>query len=70
MFGGEFGIDLDRIAGRVGLSPRQLIASLCEPHYLVYMIGFSPGLAYLGGLDARFETPRRAESLCLPSTFA
>ena len=28
--------------------------------YRVYMIGFSPGLAYLGGLPEALHTPRRA----------
>jgi inhibitor of KinA len=27
--------------------------------YLVYMVGFMPGFAYLGGLDERLVTPRR-----------
>jgi inhibitor of KinA len=31
------------------------------PDYLVHMIGFAPGFPYLGGLDARLATPRRAE---------
>ena len=26
--------------------------------YLIYMLGFLPGFAYLGGLDKRIETPR------------
>jgi KipI family sensor histidine kinase inhibitor len=28
--------------------------------YVVHMVGFLPGFAYLGGLDPRLATPRRA----------
>jgi inhibitor of KinA len=31
------------------------------------MIGFAPGFPYLGGLDARLATPRRAEPRALVS---
>lgn len=26
--------------------------------YLVYMLGFTPGFPYLGGMDSRIATPR------------
>ena len=61
VFGGEFGVDLDDIAKRAGISSTAFIIEICRPRYLVYMLGFSPGVAYLGGLDVRFETPRRIE---------
>ena len=32
----------------------------CAPVYTVYMLGFSPGFPYLGVLDPRLHTPRRA----------
>jgi KipI family sensor histidine kinase inhibitor len=28
------------------------------PEYLIYMVGFTPGFAFLGGLDDRLVTPR------------
>ena len=28
------------------------------PRYLVYMLGFSPGFPYLGGLEEKIATPR------------
>ena len=59
VYGGEFGIDLDDTAARHGLTPAQLIARHAAPVYRVYMTGFLPGFAYLGGLDPSIATPRR-----------
>jgi KipI family sensor histidine kinase inhibitor len=59
VYGGEFGIDLEDTARRHGLSPQALIERHSAPVYLVYMTGFVPGFAYLGGLDPSIATPRR-----------
>ena len=59
VYGGAFGIDLDAVADRHGLDPAALIGRHAAPLYRVYMIGFVPGFAYLGGLDAALATPRR-----------
>jgi KipI family sensor histidine kinase inhibitor len=59
VYGGEFGIDLDGVAERHGLTPSQVIDRHSAPIYRVYMIGFVPGYAYLGGLDPVLATPRR-----------
>ena len=59
VYGGAFGIDLDNVAARHGLTPAELIARHAAPVYRVYMIGFMPGFAYLGGLDPSIATPRR-----------
>jgi KipI family sensor histidine kinase inhibitor len=59
VYGGEFGVDLEETAGRHGLTPTDLIHRHSAPVYLVYMIGFLPGFAYLGGLDPSIATPRR-----------
>lgn len=58
-YGGRFGIDLDDVAARHGLSSHGLIDRHAAPLYQVAMIGFMPGLAYLAGLDATIATPRR-----------
>ena len=60
-YGGEFGPDLDFVAQHAGLTPAEVIARHAAPDYLVHMIGFAPGFPYLGGLDARLATPRRAQ---------
>jgi KipI family sensor histidine kinase inhibitor len=61
VYGGPFGIDLDDIAERHGLTAHQLIDIHAGPVYRVYMIGFLPGFAYLGGLEPRLATPRRTQ---------
>lgn len=62
-YGGEEGPDLDTVARSTGLSPEEFIALHSNTDYPVEMIGFTPGFAYLGGLDprvtaGRLETPR------------
>jgi KipI family sensor histidine kinase inhibitor len=59
VYGGAFGIDLDEVAARHGLLPAELVRRHAAPTYRVYMIGFVPGYAYLGGLDPSIATPRR-----------
>ena len=59
-YGGEFGPDLDDVAAHTGLSPDEVIALHSEPLYLVYMIGFTLGFPYLGGMSPRIATPRLA----------
>lgn len=58
-YGGEFGVDLGPTAALHGISPDELVRRHCAPTYQVYMIGFLPGFAYLGGLDRTIATPRR-----------
>ena len=64
-YGGEFGLDLDLVAAHTGLAVDDVIARHSAPEYLVHMIGFAPGFPYLGGLDARLATPRRAQPRAL-----
>jgi len=61
VYGGAFGIDLDDVAERHGLTASQVIDIHAGAVYRIYMIGFLPGFAYLGGLDARIALPRRAQ---------
>jgi len=58
-YGGTFGEDLETLALARNLSAREVIAIHSGTDYHVHMLGFVPGFAYLGGLDARLETPRR-----------
>ena len=61
-YGGQFGPDLGDVAARTRLSPEEVIALHSEPLYLVYMIGFTLGFPYLGGMNPRIATPRLATS--------
>lgn len=58
-YGGEFGIDLEEVAQLHGLTPARLIEIHSSAVYRIYMIGFLPGFAYLGGLDPKIATSRR-----------
>ncbi|HRD75264.1 MAG TPA: 5-oxoprolinase subunit PxpB [Hyphomicrobiaceae bacterium] len=59
VYGGDYGIDLDATAARLGMSAAELIERHSAPVYRCYMIGFLPGFAYLGGADPRIAIPRR-----------
>jgi len=59
-YGGDLGPDLDDVARAHGLSTDEVVCLHAAGDYLVHMIGFAPGFPYLGGLDARLTTPRRA----------
>jgi len=59
VYGGEYGPDLAEVASRARMSPEEVVARHTRPIYRVFMIGFAPGFAYLGGLDPVLATPRR-----------
>ncbi len=58
-YGGAFGPDLAEVATLCALSEDEVIARHTAVSYRVYLIGFSPGFAYLGGLDPAIAAPRR-----------
>jgi len=58
-YAGEFGLDLDAVAARTGLSPADIIDRHGATAYHAYMLGFLPGFAYLGDLDPAIRLPRR-----------
>jgi inhibitor of KinA len=58
-YGGELGPDLEAVAAYHGLSKEEVIDIHTSADYLVYMLGFAPGFAYLGGLSERIATPRQ-----------
>ena len=57
-YGGELGPDLDELCSMVNLSVEEVIAEHTSRDYLVYMLGFTPGFPYLGGLSQRIACPR------------
>ncbi|UAW64200.1 5-oxoprolinase subunit PxpB [Mycoavidus sp. HKI] len=60
-YGGEYGPDLATVAHHTALSAEAVIKLHASTEYTVFCLGFQPGFAYLGGLDPKLETPRRAE---------
>ena len=59
-YGGELGPDLEDVARAHDLSVDEVVEIHSGGDYLVYMVGFMPGFAYLGGLSERIATPRRS----------
>lgn len=57
-YGGDFGPDLPFVASHNGLREDEVVAIHAGTDYLVYMMGFSPGFPYLGGMSERIATPR------------
>ena len=61
VYGGKYGPDLDTVSQAIGQSAEQVIAAHTAGEYTVDMLGFTPGFAFVGGLDDRFRIPRREE---------
>ena len=57
-YGGEYGPDLDFIASIHHISKKEVIRLHTGREYTVYMMGFTPGFAYMGKLDDLLATPR------------
>src|SRR5262245_37943077 len=56
----EFALDLSEVAKKSGLSTQEVTHLHVSGQYRVLMMGFAPGHAYMGGLDAKLAVPRRA----------
>jgi len=59
-YGGDLGPDLEEVARRHAMSTGEVVRLHSNAVYLVYMVGFMPGFAYMGGLPAKLVTPRRS----------
>jgi inhibitor of KinA len=55
--------DLEDVAAQTGLRPAEVIEAHLSATYRVYMYGFAPGFAYLGGVPFPIQIPRRAEPI-------
>ncbi|WP_421848090.1 5-oxoprolinase subunit B family protein [Novosphingobium sp.] len=51
--------DLEAVAQATGLSPAEVIARHLTGEYRVFMYGFAPGYAYLGGVPPALQLPRK-----------
>jgi KipI family sensor histidine kinase inhibitor len=58
IYGGERGPDLEFVARHNGLSPEEVVRRHTARDYPVYLVGFTPGFPYLGGLDETITAPR------------
>jgi inhibitor of KinA len=59
-FGDDAGLDLKHVADSASMSTSEVIELFISKTYRVFMIGFLPGFAYMGEVDERIATPRRA----------
>ena len=59
-YGGELGPDLEAVAAFARMDSAAVIAAHTATTYRVFMLGFVPGFAYLGTVDARLAMPRRS----------
>jgi KipI family sensor histidine kinase inhibitor len=57
-YGGEYGSDIGFVATSHGLAEEEVVRLHSQPDYFVYMLGFSPGFPFLGGLPETLHTPR------------
>src|SRR5439155_126601 len=51
----ELGFDLEAAAGRLALAVDELVRLHASAEYLVYFIGFTPGLPYMTGMPERIN---------------
>ena len=58
LYGGEYGPDLEDVSKHAGLKASEVIEIHSAREYLIYMLGFTPGFPYLGGMDPRIAAPR------------
>lgn len=58
-YGGEYGPDLSYVARYNGFDERKVIDIHTSTKYLIYMMGFTAGFPYLGGMSPKIATPRQ-----------
>lgn len=61
VYGGDYGPDLDELCRGLELSGDEFVALHTGSEYSVDMVGFTPGFAFVGGLDERLRVPRRKQ---------
>ena len=60
--------DLESVAAQHQLNWQQVVDIHSQRTYRVYAMGFAPGFAFMGQLDPRLETPRKARPrTCVPA---
>jgi len=57
-YGGDHGPDIAHVAQSNGLTVEDVVHMHSKTVYSIYMIGFTPGFCFLGGLPEKLHTPR------------
>lgn len=55
----EYAPDLTELSAKLHLSEEEIISQHLSGDYKVYMYGFAPGYAYLGGVPSSIQVPRK-----------
>lgn len=58
-FDAPFAPDLESVAAHAEMDKQEVIGHLTSIEHFVYMLGFAPGLPYMGDLPERLAIPRR-----------
>lgn len=58
LYGGKHGPDLEYVAQFNQFSAKEVINIHTKKEYFIYMLGFSPGFPYLGGMSDKIAAPR------------
>ena len=61
IYGGASGPDLDAVCMQLNLTTDEFITLHTARDYRVEMLGFTPGFAFVGGLDERLHVARRPQ---------
>ncbi len=61
VYGGECGPDLEALCAELDMTKDEFVSLHTGTEYRVEMIGFTPGFAFIGGLDKRLQVPRRKQ---------
>lgn len=57
-FDENFAPDLEYVAKYHNTTKEKIIEEFCSQDFLIYMLGFTPGFPYIGGVPKTLETPR------------
>jgi len=61
LYGGEMGPDIGFVAENAKKTEEEVIKIHTSKEYLIYMLGFTPGFTYLGGMSEEIKTPRLSQ---------
>ncbi|MDR0467052.1 MAG: 5-oxoprolinase subunit PxpB [Deltaproteobacteria bacterium] len=59
-YGGGHGPDMETVVRHTGFSEEEVVRRHTAVDCYCFMLGFTPGFGYLGGMDPALETPRLA----------
>lgn len=58
LYGRKYGQDIQFVAEHNNITVDEVIRIHTSTDYLLYMLGFTPGFSYLGGMSEKITTPR------------